>query len=110
MRAGEKVLKTAVRKNQRKLPAIPDLIAALHYRPPVTRAEKIMAKAFIRARIISAARTWYAAGCPDCNADGDGPNGELQDAISALIDHEEQSDMAAEERRMFACYEKRLGP
>lgn len=65
-----------------------------------SRGESVMQKAFIRHRLISAALDWYNAGCPEANADGDGPRGELEDAIHEYIDHEQQVKARAEQRKL----------
>lgn len=61
--------------------------------------ESAMQKTFIRARLIRAAVEWYRAGCPDANADGDGPNGELQDALHEYMDHERLVEERAQARK-----------
>jgi hypothetical protein len=59
-----------------------------------------MKKAHINARVISRAVAWHKAGCPEANEDGDGPMGELQDAIHEYIEHVEQVKARAWERKL----------
>ena len=64
--------------------------------------ESVMQAAALRSKLITAAVDWYMAGCPDLDADGDGPMGAMQDAIDAYIDHERQVKERAEERKRQA--------
>lgn len=66
--------------------------------PP--RGESIMQKAHVRFGLISKALKWYRAGCPESKEDGEGPQGELVDAIHAYIDHEAQVAERAEARKL----------
>lgn len=66
--------------------------------PP--RGESIMRKAHMRYALISAALKWYKAGYPEAQSDGEGPHGELEDAIHAYIDHESQVTERAEARKL----------
>lgn len=70
--------------------------------PEPPRRESIMRKAGIRADLIYAAVAWYRAGCPGAQEDGEGPQGKLEDAIHALLDHEQQVEERAEARKLRA--------